>query len=176
MKFTRTIKTALSTAVVGLLALGLTTTPAFAANNANTTFVVSATVVTACIVTATPLSFGTVVPSTTTAVNANSTISVNCSLGDGYTIALTAGTGTGELETARFMTGTSHGGKLNYALSSTAWTGPGTGGTNWGTSSGTVSGTGTGSAAPYTVYGQVSEQTPPVNDAYTDTITVNVTY
>jgi spore coat protein U-like protein len=170
MRFTRTFKTALSSAAVGFLALGLTSTSAFASNNANTTFNVTATVVTACTVSATAMSFGTVVPSTTLATYpTQSSISVNCSTGDVYTIALTAGGGTGAIETSRFMMNGAN--KLAYALFNDSLRT-----VNWGTAAGTVSGTGTGAAVPYTVYGQISAQTVPVNGAYSDTITVNVTY
>jgi spore coat protein U-like protein len=170
MKCSNTLKTALSTAVVGFLALGLTSTSAFAANTATTTFAVNATVVTACTVSTTAMAFGTVVPSTTLATYpTTSTITVNCSTGDAYTIALTAGLGTGATETARYMMNGTN--KLAYALfNDTNRT------VNWGTSSGTMGASGTGASVPYTVYGQISAQTAPANGSYTDTITVNVTY
>jgi spore coat protein U-like protein len=113
MKFTKTIKTALSIAIVGFLALGLTTTSAFA-SNVNTTFNVTATVANICSVSATTLAFGTV-----PAIGAQntSTITVTCTPSDSYSVALTAG--DSGLETARFMKGTTLGtNHLSYALTS----------------------------------------------------------
>ena len=47
----------------------------------------------------------------------------------------------------------------------------------WGdTGAATVSGTGNGASQSYTVFGQVPAQTTPAPAAYSDTITVTVTY
>jgi spore coat protein U-like protein len=50
--------------------------------------------------------------------------------------------------------------------------------TNWGNtvSTDTVSDTGTGASVNYTVYGRIPPQTTPAPGAYTDTVTVTVTY
>jgi spore coat protein U-like protein len=49
---------------------------------------------------------------------------------------------------------------------------------NWGQTVGTdtVSSTGTGAVQSFTVYGQVPAQSTPAPGAYSDTITVTVTY
>ena len=170
MKHSCVIKSAMSAALLGILALDLAPV-ASAANTATTTFTVNATVVSACTVNTTNMAFGTVVPNATNATytSTQSSITVTCSTGDAYTVALTAGLGTGATETSRYMmSGTN---KLAYALFNDA-----PGGTNWGTLSGTVAKTGTGTAQVLNVYGQISAQTAPANGSYTDTITVNVTY
>jgi spore coat protein U-like protein len=101
-----------------------------------------------------------------------STISVTCTTGDVYSVALSAGDSA--VENARFMKGnTTSADHLSYALTSGNYAGP-----NWGTASGFQPGTGNGGAQPFIVYGQITAAQAllaPV-DTYSDTITVNVTY
>lgn len=170
MKYSNVVNSVLSTAALGFLALGLASTSAFA-NNANTTFAVNATVVNACTVSATAMAFGTVVPSASAATytSTQSAITVNCSTGDVYSVALTAG--ISGVEGTRYMQGTPTTNHLLYALFNDSARS-----TNWGTTAGFVGGTGSGVAQVLPVYGQISTQTAPPNGAYSDTITVNVTY
>ncbi|MGA3010614.1 MAG: spore coat U domain-containing protein [Terracidiphilus sp.] len=170
MKHSCFVKLAMSAALIGFLALGLA--PVASANTATNSFTVSATVVTACTVTATNMAFGTVVPSASLATytSTQSAITVTCTSGDPYTVALTAGLGTGATETSRYMmSGTTN--KLAYALFNDS-----TRLTNWGTLNGYLSESGSGTAQVWPVYGQISAQTAPPTGSYTDTITVNVTY
>lgn len=139
-----------------------------------TTFTVSATVTNACSVSASNLAFGNINPLTnaTTATDATTTVSVTCSNGTAYNVGLNAGAATGATVTARKMVSGTN--TLSYALyRDSART------ANWGSTVGTdtVAGTGSGAAQSLTVYGRVpsGQQSTPVG-AYTDTITVTVTY
>ncbi|MGD1107172.1 MAG: spore coat U domain-containing protein [Terracidiphilus sp.] len=169
MKFSNLLKSALPTAILGFVVLGLTPTSAVAqADPATTTFGVSATVLKDCIVSATALGFGNY----TGAVNTNtSTITVTCTNSTTYTVGLGPGLATGATVTTRQMqNGTA---LLNYGLySDSAWT------TNWGNTLATnwVSKTGTGAAQNITVYGQIPAAQYVTPGSYADTIAVTVTY
>ena len=104
-------------------------------------------------------------------VDATSTLQVQCTNTTPYNIGFDAGTGSGSTVTTRKMTsGTA---TINYSLYSNAGRT-----TNWGNTVGTdtVAATGTGASVSHTVYGRVPAQTTPAPAAYTDTITVTVTY
>jgi spore coat protein U-like protein len=161
------VKSILPAAVLGFLALGLTTTSAFAAVNNTASITVSATVANICSVTASPMAFGTLIAA---ANQTTSTIGVTCTTGDTYSVALSAG--NSGVETARYMKGTgTH--QLPYALTSVSYSG-----SNWGTT-GAQPGTGTGTNTNFTVYGQITAAqalAAPVDATYSDTISVTVTY
>ncbi len=169
MTWSKSVKYVLSIAVVGFLALGLASTPAFATTQ-NTTFVVSATVQGSCGITATALSFGAY---TGTALPATSTITVTCTGGTTYNVSLDPGTYSGATVTTRKMTGQYLSGALGYGLFQNAGHS-----INWGQTIGTdtETGTGTGLGQPLTVYGQIPAGSPPAADGYFDTITATVTY
>jgi spore coat protein U-like protein len=138
---------------------------------ATATFSVSVNVVTTCVISATPLSFGAY--QGTSNSDSSSTITVNCSNTAPYDIGLDAGTGLGATVTTRSMTGPVGTLPLNYSLfSDSALT------VNWGNTVGTdaVHGTGIGSAQTLTVYGRVPSGQGNRAGAYTDTITATVTY
>lgn len=131
---------------------------------------VTANVTAACSVSANALNFGTV-GVLTSAVNATTTVSVQCTSGTAYTIGLSAGSGTGATVAARKMT--LSGSTVTYSLYRDS------GRTLvWGTTVGTdtVAGTGTGSAVSHTVYGRAPAQSTPAPGAYSDTIVVTLTY
>jgi len=169
MQYSNTVKFTLSAAFLGLLALGIASTPAAAqADPATTTFGVSATVLKDCIVSATSLAFGNY---TGAVNNATSTVTVTCTNTTTYTVGLNAGLATGATVTTRQMQNGAN--LLSYALySDSGHT------TNWGNTAGTnwVTGTGNGAAQPLTVYGQIAAGLYVTPGSYTDTITVNVTY
>ena len=169
MKFSNALKTALPTAFLGFVVLGLTPTSAVAqADPATTTFGVSATVLKDCIVSATALGFGNY----TGAVNtANSTITVTCTNSTTYTVGLGPGLATGATVTTRQMQNGTY--LLNYGLYSNSGLT-----TNWGNTALTnwVSGTGNGAAQPLTVYGQIPAAQYVTPGSYADTIAVTVTY
>jgi len=181
------------TAVVSLSLLLAGAGVAQAAGTATATFNVTATVPTWCKATATNLNFGPYNPSSG-AVTGNSAVTVNCTKGTAFTVALNAGSSTGATFTNRNMMGTGAAdpagdtapatAPLNYQLYTTATVG--SGGTVWGDGSagtGMVSGTGNGMGTPQaiaeTVYGQIPDSTAnlaAVPGAYSDTVTATVTY
>jgi spore coat protein U-like protein len=140
------------------------------------TFTVSTNVTASCSVTAGNLAFADVDPlaNATTATDGTSTISVTCSNTTPYDVGLSAGGATGATVSSRMMTHTDATSTLAYALYSDAGRT-----TNWGetVATDTVAGTGTGAAQSLTVYGSVAagQETAKVG-AYSDTVTVTVTY
>lgn len=138
-----------------------------------TTFNVSATISAACNVTATDLAFGAYNPASGTALDGSSTLSVACTSGTTYTLALDVGSAGGSF-TGRTMASGAN--TLAYNLfTSAART------TVWGDGSGsttTVSGTGSGVLTnnSHTVYGRIGiGQDKPVG-SYGSTITVSLNF
>lgn len=152
-----------------LAASALSLPLAAGAVDATTSFGVSATVVATCAVSATSLAFGNY---STTQLDGTSTVTVTCTNGTTYTVALGAGTGSGATVATRRMTGPASQ-TLNYTLYRDS------GRTElWGETVGTdrVAGTGNGAAQPLTVYGRIFTGQYPGPGAYADTIAVAVTY
>lgn len=162
MKFTKTVLSTLSAAVLAIVALGLASAPVQAAT-ATATIAVSATVQATCSVSATALVFGNY----TTVVNANTaTVSVTCTNTTPYTLGLNAGLGTGATTTNRYMMNGAI--LLSYGLfTDAAHT------TNFAT---LASANGTGNPVVTTVYGQIPAAQYVTPGAYTDQITATVTY
>jgi spore coat protein U-like protein len=132
------------------------------------TFTVSSTVVATCSVSASNLTFGNYIGAQ---VDATTTIGVTCTNGSPYDIGLDAGTAPGATTSTRQMV--SGGNTLNYSLFSNAGRTA-----NWGNIVGTdtVNITGNGGLQNTTVYGRIpASQLSPVG-AYTDTITVTITF
>jgi len=164
MKFAKVVLSTLSVAVLGIVMLGLVSAPA-QAGTATATFAVTATVQATCSVTATPMAFGTYIP--TAASTSTSTVSVTCTNGTPATFLLNAGTATGATVTNRSMV--SGAVLLGYGLySDAAHT------ANFGATATAVNGT--GSAVVTTVYGQVPAGQYVAPNTYTDTITATVSY
>ncbi len=164
MKFTKTVLSTLSAAVLGILTLGLASAPVHAATT-TATFGVSATVQASCSVTATALNLGNYVP--TAASTSTSTISVTCTNGTPASFLLNAGSTTGATVTNRLLV--NNGVTLQYGLfSDAAHT------ANFGTTATSVNGT--GAAVVTTVYGQVAAGQYVAPNTYTDLITATVTY
>ncbi|HEY0283229.1 MAG TPA: spore coat U domain-containing protein [Rhizomicrobium sp.] len=161
----------ITTALTLLSVMG--TIPGYAATT-TTTFAVTATVLSGCLVTATNLIFGNYSSVSATPTDATSTVTATCSLGVSYTIAADAGIGAGATVAARVMTGTIGGGLLNYLMHSdaarTALWGNGTLGTA------TVGGTAALLPQSYTVYGRIPINQYPAAGLYTDLVTVTLTY
>ncbi len=148
---------------------------ASAANPATTTFVVSATVLKNCTVSALPLAFNNYTPGAG-ALAVNTTVSVSCTKTTPFNTELTAGTGGSTI--AQRLLNDGAGDTLQYNLYTTALLA-----TPWGITIGTntVAGAGAGMATPVvqTVFGQLvdsvaNQAVPP--GLYSDTITVNVAY
>jgi spore coat protein U-like protein len=167
MKFLVTIKSALP-AAIGVLALGLGSTSAFAAT-ATTTFQVTANVQATCAISATAAAFG---PYTGVVVDTTAVLIVTCSNTTTYNIGLNAGVGAGATVTNRAMTGPGSA-LLDYGLFQDA-----AHSVNWGDTVGTdtVTGTGDGLAQSITVFGQVSAGQFVEPGAYLDTITATITF
>jgi len=105
------------------------------------------------------------------ALNSTSTIDVQCTNGQGYSISLNGGNGTSGTTTTRTMENGAE--SVNYTLWKDASRTQ-----NWGDTGGEIMTglTGDGAAQSYTVYGQVPAQATPTAQTYTDTVTVTVTY
>ena len=140
------------------------------ASTQTTTFQVTSTVQSACLIdSADDLNFG---PYSGLKIDATSTINVTCTNTTPYNVGLDAGTSAGATVTTRKMTGPG-GALLAYALYSDAART-----TNWGNTVGvdTVAGTGTGAQQTLTVYGRVAALQRPTPGSYADTITVTLTF
>jgi spore coat protein U domain-containing protein, fimbrial subunit CupE1/2/3/6 len=158
--------------ITGLAGVILASTPV-AATTVTNTFTVQAVINSSCNVTATTLNFGAYDPTSATALNGSSTVSVFCTSGTPYTTTLNVGSGGGSFVTRTIANG---GNTLNYNLyrdsaRSQVW-GDGSGSTF------TVAGTGSGllTASTLTVYGDIATAQDKPPGTYTSTITVTVTY
>jgi spore coat protein U-like protein len=143
------------------------------AGTSTTTFPVSAVINSACSVTASALSFGAYNPTSGSPLDGTSAISVYCTVGSAYAVALDVGTGGGAYAARTIANGAN---VLDYNLytsgaHTTVW-GDGTGSTS------TVAGSGSGllTASTQTVYGRVSALQDKPAGTYTSTITVTVTF
>jgi spore coat protein U-like protein len=161
----------ISFAAVAALIAGAAYAPQANAATATTTFAVTAAVSQTCLVVATPLAFGTYDPTSATPTDGTTTVTVTCTTATPYNVGLSAGGGTGATVASRKMTSGSN--LLNYTLYQTA-----AHTTVWGQTVGTdtIAGTATGLPIAYTVYGRIPAQQSVGSGAYTDTITVTVTY
>ena len=141
------------------------------AATATSTMAVSAVVLTACSVAASPLTFGSYDVSGA-AVNVSSTVGVTCTGGSSYTIALGVGGGSGATFATRKMSfgaGTLHYSIYTDAARTAVW-GDGTGGSN------TVSGTGSLGLVTHTAYGSIPAGQSANAGVYTDSVSVTLNY
>ncbi|MEE4453858.1 spore coat U domain-containing protein [Novosphingobium resinovorum] len=155
-----------------ILAAGFVLAPqAVFAATATDTIAVTATVQSACVVAASPLAFGNYNPTSSSNVDATTTVNVTCTQGTAYNVGLNAGTTTGGTTTVRKLNSSGH--TLNYALYQDSGRS-----TNWGNTvnTDTVAGTAGTSATAYTVYGRIPGSQNTTAGAYTDSVTVTVTY
>lgn len=157
-------------ALCGVLALASLHQAAWA-QPATDTFLVTATVIKSCEVSAENLVFGPYDPIDAAPLEAASDIDITCTNGSDYDVGLDEGQGSAASVTARSMTGATD--ELNYAL----FRNPGRT-QNWGETidTDTEPGTGTGTLQTLTVYGRIPAQQPAPADDYVDTVTVTVTY
>jgi spore coat protein U-like protein len=145
------------------------------AASTTSTLGVSATAAAACTLTAAPVAFGTL--STSAATSATGSVTVNCTNGDALTIALDAGTSASGSQRRLVNAGN----YLNYSLyqptaAGTAESSPAVAwgdGTALGSTFGTTS---TGAAQVFNVYGSVPSGQTLYVGAYTDTVTVTLSY
>lgn len=154
--------------ILGLLISNINT---IYGSTTTTSLLVSATVISACSVTSGTLAFGTYSTLNSSPTDATASIFVTCTLSTAYNVGLDAGTGTGATVATRKMTNGAS--TLNYSIyqdsgHSTVW------GNTIGTN--TVTGTGTGLLQTLTAYGEIPASQAVAALAYTDTVTVTVTY
>ena len=156
-------------------AVAVLPTPRSEAATSTGSMTVSATVLTACSVTPGALAFGNYDPTSATAKDATASIVVLCTAGTAYTLGLDAGSGSGATTTARKMTLVAGSATLNYAIYNDSGRS-----TNWGNTSGTGALTGTSSLVSltqtFTAYGRIPVSQTATAGAYTDTVTVTLTY
>lgn len=151
--------------------IGLVTSAAYGAT-ATSNFQVKVTIQAQCLAaTATTMDFGTQGVFAAN-VDQTSTLQVQCTNTTPYNIGFDNGA-NGTAVNARKMKGGPSGELVSYSIFSDAGRV-----TNWGTTVGTdtVSAIGNGAAQSYTAYGRIPVQTTPAPGAYSDTITVTVTY
>lgn len=160
---------ATSAIVAGLLAVAPTAAHAATATD---TMAVSATVQSACIVSANALAFGSYNPTSGTNLDATTTLSVTCTSGTSYTVGLSTGNGSGATVANRKLTNGAN--SLSYALYQDA-----SRTTNWGNTAGTdtpASAVAGSSATSLTVYGRVASGQNVPAGTYTDSVTITVNY
>ena len=140
-----------------------------------TTFGVSATVLTNCTVSATALNFGTYSPGAG-ALSVNTPISVRCTRGTPFTVALNGGTTAGGNIAQRLMTNGTDTLQYNMYTSAAFATVFGDGTTG---STGAGTGNGLGTPVTVTVFGNLPDSATNQtvsSGAYSDLINVTVTY
>lgn len=161
-------------AAIALALAGSAIAPVSHAATATGSLLVSATVLSTCTVSATPVAFGNY---TTAQVDATGTITVTCTLDvSTYNIALGTGTGSGATTAARKLTSAATN-TLNYALYRDS------GHTlNWGVVPGTdtVASTantgGSGAVKTFTAYGRLPANQTSAADNYFDTVVITVNF
>jgi len=164
-------------ALAALIAAPLLLQPAAPARaaTATATIAVTATVLSLCAVTALPLAFGNY--ASTANSDATTTVTVLCTAGTPFTVALDAGAGTGATTTVRRLGNPlSAATPLSYGLFRDAARTQNWGNTTTGTAGDVVAGIGTVLPIPLTVYGRIPSGQNVGTGAYTDTVNVTLTY
>ena len=157
-----------------LVITNLVAIPSALAATATGSLNVSATVLSTCVVSATPVVFGNY---TTSQVDTTGTITVTCTLDvSTYNVALGAGTGTGATTSDRKLTSAATN-TLNYALFRD------TGRTmNWGEAPGvdtvasTANTSGSGAVKTFTAYGRLAANQTSAADNYQDNVVITVNF
>ena len=129
--------------------------------------------VAACTVSAADLNFGAYASNSATPVLGQTTISLNCGIGQTAELSLDAGTGAGASTTNRRMEGSGVVGRITYGL----YQDPGRT-IHWGDRSGrdTLEVVTTGVVQSIPIYGQIPAGQREQSGTYTDTITLRVMY
>lgn len=161
----------IASALIGCIAPSQAANPATASG----TFQVGATILVACNVTGSTLTFGGAIDPLQTPgpVDASTTLNVTCTKTTPYSVALNAGTNAGSGSNFGSRVMKSGNNNLPYQLYLDA------GRTQvWGdgNSSGLFTGTGTGSQQQLTVYGRLPSLNGIVPGSYADTVTLTITY
>ena len=170
MRFTKSFKLA----VVAMVAANVVTVPSSFAATATGNLGVTATVLSTCSVSSTPVAFGAY---TFSAVDSTGSITVTCTADVlTYNVALDAGAGSGSTTATRKLTSVGLN-TLNYSLFGNVGRTQ-----NWGNSQGvdtlasTANTSGSGTIKTFTVYGQLpANQTSPAA-SYSDSVGIVVNY
>lgn len=134
----------------------------------NSTMAVSATVASSCVVSTSPVAFGTYNPQLGSTLDGLGAVAVTCTKDTTYTVSLDGG-GQADVAARAMLSG---GNQLPYQLYSDA-----SYSVVWGTAVGqTVAGTGSGTQQNLSVYGRIPASQNVPAGSYTDTINVTVTY
>ena len=158
--------------LVASAALGAMATPSAFAGSKTASFDVTLTVQNDCSIAANPMNFGS-----TGVLDQNldqsSSLSVTCTKGTAYNVALDAGTATGSTVAGRKLVNAGGDASVAFNLYRDAARTQ-----VWGmtTDTDTVSGTGTGANQSLTVYGRVPSQDTPAAGTYSSTITATVVF
>lgn len=164
------MKTAFRSSLFGILLLATTT--GYAAD-ATTTFQVTATVSSGCVIAATNHDFGIYTTSSPTDnLNGTNTLTATCTLAVPYTIGLNVGIGSGATAAARKMTRSGGTEMLAYSLYQAADRLVVLGDTV----GLTISGVGTGLAINHTVFGKIPASQNVPAGSYVDTVTATITF
>ena len=132
------------------------------------TFTVQANINRSCTVSATNINFGSQ-SNLLNNVDATGTLTINCTLGLPYSIALSGGLSNAQPTQRRMTLGSN---AIIYGLYSNAART-----VAWGSAANQiVPGTGTGAVQNVTIYGRVAPQTTPTSGTYTDTVIVTINY
>ena len=158
-------------ALASILSLGTFAAPSQAVTTLTTSMGVSAAVASGCTIVALPLAFGAYDNTAASPNDAATTVTVLCTVGTAYNVGLNAGTGTGASIATRKLTSGAN--TLDYTLYSDSGRT-----TVWGTTIGTntVSGTYALLQPALNVYGRIGAGQNVASGAYTDTVTVSITY
>ncbi len=151
----------------------LVASAAVAAQTANTTFQVTATVSSGCVISATNHDFGIYMTSSPTDnLNGSNTLTATCTLALPYTLALDVGTALGATAAARMMTRVGGTEMLQYSL----YQGADRLVVLGNTVGLTLPGVGTGLAIDHTVFGKIpAGQNVPAGN-YADTVTATIAF
>lgn len=155
-----------------MLAAGLvlgTQTVSFAASTTGN-LAVSAIVSSQCVIQSAAIPFGNY---SSSAVQQNAQIAVNCSNGTSYTISLDAGSGSGATTASRTLANTAGGSSLNYGLYQDAARTK-----TWGNANGsdTMAGVGSGTTQSIPVYGYIPGGQTSTAGSYSDVVAITLAY
>lgn len=165
--FTKSVKSMMFAAVLGILALGVCAQSAYA-GTATATLAVSATVANSCVLSNGTLAFGQY---TGALVPQNTTLTLTCTKGDTWTLTMGTGTTSGATLSNRMMANGTN--TLNYTLyTDNSYTKV----FDNSSSANELSATGTGAQQTANIYGAIPAGQYPPAGSYTDSVTATITF
>ncbi len=173
-KTTRNTRNHLRACITAAIVAAVSSVPLqpVAAATATGTMAVTANILDNCTLTVAPMPFGNYVNSTANTMTA--TVTANCTLGGLATLSANKGTNGASIAARSMLNPAGPGTMLPYQLyvdtnRTTVW-GDGTGGSQ------VIAVTGTGAAVAYTIYGNLPTSSVVYPGAYSDNVTVTLTY